>query len=69
MPTKIFLVKAIYIYLSLFKEIIAENFPNLASLVVQTVKNLPAVQEIWIQSLGREDLLKQTMAIHFSILA
>ena len=26
-----------------------------ASLVAQTVKNLPAVQETWVQSLGRED--------------
>ena len=26
-----------------------------ASLVAQTVKNLPAVQETWVQPLGRED--------------
>ena len=39
-----------------------------ASLVAQTVKNLPAMQEIWIQFLGREDFLKNGMATHSSIL-
>ena len=32
------------------------------SLVAQTVKNLPAVQETWVQSLGREDPLEKEMA-------
>ena len=40
-----------------------------ASLVAQTVKNLPAIQETWIQSLGWEDPLEEGMAIHCSILA
>ena len=40
-----------------------------ASLVAQLVKNLPAVQETWVQSLGWEDPLKEGMAIHSSILA
>ena len=40
-----------------------------ASLVAQTVKNLPAVQETWVQSLDREDPLEKEMAIHSSILA
>ena len=31
--------------------------PNLASLVAQTVKNLPAIQETWVQPLGWEDSL------------
>ena len=31
------------------------------------VKNLPAIQEIWIQSLGREDPLEKGMATHYSI--
>ena len=35
----------------------------------QTVKNLPAVQEIWVQSLGREDPLEKGMATHSSVLA
>ena len=40
-----------------------------ASLVAQMVKNLPAVQEIWVQSLGWEDPLQNGMATHCSILA
>ena len=33
------------------------------------VKNLPAMQETWIQSLGQEDPLEKEMATHSSILA
>ena len=33
------------------------------------VKNLPAMQETQIESLGQEDPLKKGMATHFSILA
>ena len=40
-----------------------------ASLVAQTVKNLPAMRETWVWSLGWEDLLEQGMATHTSILA
>ena len=40
-----------------------------ASLVTQTVKNLPMMQKIWVQSRGREDPLEKGMAIHYSILA
>ena len=39
-----------------------------AFLVAQTVKNLPAVWETWIQSLGWEDPLEEAMATHSSIL-
>ena len=38
-----------------------------ASLVAQTVKHLPAMWEIWVQSLGQEDPLEKVMAIHSSI--
>ena len=38
-------------------------------LVAQTVKNLPAMWETWVQSLGREDLLEKGMATHSSIRA
>ena len=41
----------------------------LASLVAQTVKNLPAMQETQVQSLGQEDSLEKEMAAHSSILA
>ena len=40
-----------------------------ASLVAQLVKNLPAMQETWVQSLGREDSLEKEKASHSSILA
>ena len=40
-----------------------------ASLGDQTVKNLPAMQETWVQSLGLEDPLQKGMATHSSILA
>ena len=40
-----------------------------ASLVAQTVKNLPAMQETWVPSLGWEDPLDKEMATHSSILA
>ena len=33
------------------------------------VKHLPTMQEIWVQSLGWEDLLEKEMATHSSILA
>ena len=38
----------------------------MASLVAQTVKSLPAMQETWVQSLGQEDPLEEGMAIHSS---
>ena len=40
-----------------------------ASLMAQTVKNLPAMQETWVRSLGREDPLEKEMETHSSILA
>ena len=40
-----------------------------ASLVAQLVKNLPAMQETWVQFLGQEDPLEKEMATHFSVLA
>ena len=40
-----------------------------AFLVAQMVKNLPAVQETWVRSLGQEDPLEKGMAIQSSILA
>ena len=37
--------------------------------MVQVAKNLPAMWEIWVQSLGWEDPLEKGMATHSSILA
>ena len=41
----------------------------MTSLVAQTVKRLPTMQETWVQSLGLEDLLEKEMATHSSTLA
>jgi len=40
-----------------------------ASPMAQWVKNLPAVQEMWVWSLGWEDPLEKEMATHSSIFA
>ena len=40
-----------------------------ASLVTQTVKNLPAIQKTWVPSLDQEDTVEKEMATHSSILA
>ena len=40
-----------------------------ASLAAQMVKNLPAMQETWFQSVGWEDPLEEKKATHSSILA
>ena len=37
--------------------------------MAQTVKNLPAIGETWVRSLGQEDPLEKGMATHSSILA
>ena len=40
-----------------------------ASLLAQSVKDLPAMQETWVQSLGQEDPLDEGMASHSRIVA
>ena len=40
-----------------------------ATVVAQMVKNLPAVRETWVRSLGWEDPLEEGVATHSSILA
>ena len=40
-----------------------------SSLVALMVKNLPVMQQTWVQSLGREDPLEKGMAAHSSTLA
>ena len=37
--------------------------------MAQMVKNLPTIQETWVQSLGQEDPLEEEVATHSSILA
>ena len=52
---------------SLGKISTSATFP--ASLMAQTVKNLPAMLAAWVQSLGWEDHLNKKMTTHSSILA
>ena len=40
----------------------------MAFLEAQTVKNPPAMQETWVQPLGREDSLEEEMETHSSVL-
>jgi len=45
-------------------------FPNIgAFLLVQMVKNLPAMKETWFRSLGWEDPMENGLATHSSIMA
>ena len=46
-----------------------KNTEGYCLLVAQTVKNLPAMQETWVQSLGWKDPLEEGTATHSSILA
>ena len=56
---------------SLIKESPLLYFTSLSKsfIFTQTVKNLPAMQETWVQSLGWEDPPEKEMATHSSILA
>ena len=58
-----------YSCLQLKIEGLACNLRLGASLVAQTVKNLPAMQETQVRSLGWEDPLEKEMAIHSSVFA
>ena len=52
-------------YYALFKV----GFSDKEQVLSQTLKNLPAMRETRVQSLGQEDLLEKGMATHSSILA
>ena len=58
----------IYLYINVFIFYIVYKYLYI-SLVAQMVKNLPAVQETWVRSLGQEDLLENGMVTHSNILA
>ena len=60
----IYMCVRVYIYIYIYIYIRTHT-----SLVAQTVKNLPAKQETWVQSLGWEDPLEKGMASHSTILA
>ena len=51
------------------KRLSSSSSSSRASPLVWMVKNLPAMQETWVQSLGQEDPLEKGMATHSSILA
>ena len=51
-------------WLSYFEEPVSDEW---ASLIAQLVKNPPAMQETWVQSLGWEDPLEKGKATHSSI--
>ena len=52
-----------------FRHLICTKRDVCASLVAQMVKNLPAMQKTWVQSLCQKDPLEQEMAPYSSILA
>ena len=58
------LFQLLWLYNILCKCILVKSFPG-----GTVVKNLPAMQEMWVLSLGREDPLEKEMATHSSILA
>ena len=51
------------------KSVLLLLYSQRASLVAQMVKNLPAMQETQVPSLGLEDILEKRMATNSSILA
>ena len=56
-------------YLPFEKVLLRYNSHIMGFLMAQRVKNLPAMQETQVQSLGQEDLLEEGKASHSSILA
>ena len=64
---KRYIIANITYYLCMKLLIASLHYLIWASLVAQIVKNLPAMQETWDQSLGREDTLEKGMATHSSI--
>ena len=59
----------IVLYIYIYMYVYVCMYVYRASLVAKSVKNLLAMQETWVWSLGQEDPLEKEMATHFSILA
>ena len=57
------------LYILLYNSFISRHLDYWASLAAQSVRNLPAMHETWVQSLVRKDPLEKEMANHSSILA
>ena len=51
------------------EQAILKNFLRKLALMAQMIKNLPAMRETWVRSLGQEGPLEKGMATHSSILA
>ena len=72
-----FLIEVYLIYVRIFQNLFHYKIVNItpcaiytrASLVAQSVQNLPTVQKTRVQSLGQEDPLEKEMATHSSTLA
>ena len=60
---------ALFAFWGWLRESITASSTPRASLVAHMEKNLPAMQETWVQSLGWEDPLEKGMVTHYSILA
>ena len=52
-----------------FKVLVLTNDSSMGFSVAQLVKNLPAVWETWVQSLGQKDSLEKELTTYSSILA
>ena len=63
------LIAQLHKYEAKLDRIKEKQAPQRGFAIVQMVKNLPAMQEPWIQCLGREDPLDKGMATDSSILA
>ena len=66
---KLLKIKSITLVMVLFHIFWSLIILRRASLLAQLVRNPPATQETWVQSLGWEDPLEEGMAAHSSILA
>ena len=58
-----------YTHTHILTELLASFFTTSYSLYAQIVKNLPAMKETWVQSLGWEDALEKGVTTHSRILA
>ena len=66
--TPIIHIKILYTILyKVFKNFLLWYPKVWTSLVTQMVKNLPTMQEMWVQSLGREESLEKEMVAHSNI--
>ena len=68
MTTTIMTASFYIVLIITYSEIYIHYICHMAFPMAKTVKNLPAMQEMWVRSLGWEDPLEEGMATHSSIL-